>query len=611
MKITKIKIENFKSIKKIEFDLKKYGNSYTTMLVGINESGKSNILEAMSYLNTPADGFVDYNVIHNQKDEDNNPVIFSLYLAFEQRQEYVEEVTKEIENSELLDFKITNIVKNVSLKDGETVFSDDFSYEIKLVSRGLFIKNTYENVFTLSKKNDNEESFQELTQEIFEELFSGKVKDIIKRFEPKVSLWRPSEEYLVSDEVNLNEFKENIDSNIPLRHIFYIAGFRDAEKIKSEIERIGNSSLRRRLASKLGGEATEYVKDIWKHNIVIDIEIAESGSCTVSIRDEGEVNEHNFHKMTVRSEGFKYFISLILSLSVETKLSSKKNDLILIDEPEAHLHPSGIRDLRKELLAIGESNYLFVSTHSPFLVDRKDKERNIIIKKNQSAETEKIEIDKNTDIIDDEVLREAFGIEVYKDLLNPHSILVEGASDKKILKKSFAIKGWKKYGITNGHGSNVDTLASKLNDTNISILVILDDDKDGKRYKEKIIRIDGSYSADNVVTIRDLVGGIVDGGTIEDTLGSNFVESKVREVYESNFEGEECDLTLEDTPPFLGQVCAYLQQKRKIKKVIDKFLKELKTKISDDFNPTQTAFTENFPLLDSLITEMDNKLKRF
>lgn len=32
MKITKIKLENFKSIKKIEFDIKKYGKSYTTMI---------------------------------------------------------------------------------------------------------------------------------------------------------------------------------------------------------------------------------------------------------------------------------------------------------------------------------------------------------------------------------------------------------------------------------------------------------------------------------------------------------------------------------------------------------------------------------------------------
>lgn len=517
---------------------------------------------------------------------------------------------KRIENGELLDFEITNIVKYVYLQDGKTVFSDDFSYEIKLVSKGLFIKNTDEGILTLSKENDNEESFQELTQELFDGVFSGEVEDIIKRFEPKVSLWRPSKEYLVS-EVNLNEFKENIHSNIPLRNIFYIAGFDDAEKIKSKIERIGNISLRSKLASTLGSNATKYVKSIWKHNIIIDIKIDKYVTCTVFIRDDGKGNEHNFHEMTVRSEGFKQFMSLILSLSVETKLSKRRNNLILIDEPEAHLHPSGIRDLRKELLAIGESNYLFVSTHSPFLVDRKDKERNIIIKKNTSAETEKIEIDKNTDIIDDEVLREAFGIEVYKDLLNPHSILVEGASDKKILQKSFAIKGWKKYGVTNGHGSNVDTLASKLNDTDIQILVILDDDKEGKGCKEKIIRVGGSYSEKNVVTIRDLVRGIVDGGTIEDTLGSDFVESKAREVYESNFEGEEYDLTLADTPPFLEQVRTYLHQKQKTKEVIDKFLEELKAKISNDFNPSQTSFTENFPLLGSLITEINKKLEGF
>ena len=609
MEITNIKIENFKSIKEIEFDLKKYGSSYTTMLVGINESGKSNILEAMSYLDTP-EGEFDYNVIHNQKDKDNNPVYFGFSLALEQRdkEKYVEEVTRQIENGELLDFEITNIVKDVYLEDGKTVFSDDFSYEINLVSRGLFIKNTGGGIFALSKENDTEKSFQELTEEVFKGFFSGKIENIIKRYEPNVSLWRPSEEYLVS-QVNLNEFKENIHSNIPFRHIFYIAGFDDAEKIKSEIERIGDTSLRRKLASTLGSNATKYVKSIWKHNIVIDIEIAESGICVISIRDEGKANEHNFHEMTVRSEGFKQFMSLILSLSVETKLSKRKNNLILIDEPEAHLHPSGIRDLRKELLAIGKNNYLFVSTHSPFLIDRKDKERNIIIKKNKSAQTEKIEIDKNTDIIDDEVLREAFGIEVYKDLLNPHSILVEGASDKKILQKSFTIKGFSKYGVANGHGSNIDTLASKLNDTDIFILVILDDDKKGKEHKEKIIRIGGSYSADNVVTIRDLVGGIVDGGTIEDTLGSNFVGSKVCEVYESNFKGEKCDLSLKDTSPFLKQVRDYLHKKKKTKKAIDKFLKELKTKISDEFSPKKNTFTEKFPLLDSLITEIDKKLK--
>lgn len=619
MEITKIKIENFKSIKEIEFDVKKYGDSYTVMLVGINESGKSNILEAMSYLDTPVKEF-DYNVIHNQKNEHNDPVDFWFSLQFEQKQTYVNEVKKDVENGDLLDFEITNIVKNVYLQDGEKSFSDDFSFDISKVSKGLFVKKTQKSstnakgqavttdVITLSKENDSEGSFQELTSELFEELLSQKIKDIIAKYEPSVSLWRPSEKYLVS-EVDLNKFKDDIDSNIPLKHIFNIAEFSESESIKSEVERITNTSLRRKLAGTLGKAATEYVKNIWKHDIIIDVEIAESGACVVSVRDGGKENEFNYHKMTVRSEGFKQFMSLILSLSVETKMSKRRNNLILIDEPEAHLHPSGIRDLRKELLAIGENNYLFVSTHSPFLVDRKNKERNIIIRKNKSASTEKVLIGKNTDVIDDEVLREAFGIEVYKDLLNPHSLLVEGASDKIILQKALAIKGVVNYGITNGHGSNIDTLASKLNDTDIAVLVVLDDDKDGKGYKEKIVKIGGSYSIDNVLTVRDLVGEIVDGGTIEDTLEKSFLESKMREIYESTFNGEEHDFPLDDTKPVMEQIRAYLHKKGKSRKVIDGFLDNLKTKMSEDFSPAKTSFPTNFPLLDSLATKIQSKLK--
>ena len=53
--------------------------------------------------------------------------------------------------------------------------------------------------------------------------------------------------------------------------------------------------------------------------------------------------------MNSRSDGFKQFISFILSLSIETKKYDNNNRLILIDEPERHLHPSGIRDLGKDL----------------------------------------------------------------------------------------------------------------------------------------------------------------------------------------------------------------------------------------------------------------------
>lgn len=620
MKIKSIKIENYKSIKEIEFEITKHGASYTIMLVGINECGKSNILEGMSYLNTP-DGDYDYNIIHNQKDEENKPVDLWFTLEFEQEETILNEIRKFLENGKLLDFKIKNIVKNVYLEEGETSFSDDFSFDIEELKEGLFIKKGKKDttndkgqavkvdVISLSDKNDEDESYTALTIEVFGEYFSDNIKEIVKKYVPSVLLWQPSPEYLVSG-VDLNEFKDKIESNIPLKHMFHIAGFKDAESIKNEIEKISNDSLRRKLAGRLGKEVTKYIKSIWKHDIIFDIEIAESGACVVSICDGGKANEFNYHKMTARSEGFKQFISLILSLSVETKLSNKrKNSLILIDEPEAHLHPSGIRDLRTELLAIGETNYLFVSTHSPFLVDRKDKERNVIIKKNSSAETEKIEINKSDSMIDDEVLREAFGIEVYKDLLNPHSMIVEGASDKKILQKAFEIKELNNIGITNGHGSNIDTLASKLNDTDISILVVLDDDADGKEYKKKIIKIGGSYTTNNVVTIRDLVGGMINKSTIEDALGASFLQGKVREVFDAKFTPETCTITMNDTEPAIEQIRAFLNREGKSRNTIENFLEEFKTKIANDFNPAKTTFGTRFPHLNSLVDEIKAKLE--
>ena len=81
MKLTKIIIKNFKSIRYLELDVKKYGKSYTAMLLWLNESGKSNILEAISCFNIPEKEF-NYEEYHNQKDENRNCVDLYYHLEF-------------------------------------------------------------------------------------------------------------------------------------------------------------------------------------------------------------------------------------------------------------------------------------------------------------------------------------------------------------------------------------------------------------------------------------------------------------------------------------------------------------------------------------------------
>ncbi len=87
LKITKIEINNFKSIDSIEFKINKIGKSYTQMLVGINESGKSNILHAMSLFDSSTESY-DYNILHNQKDLENNDIEIIFHLHFESKKSY-------------------------------------------------------------------------------------------------------------------------------------------------------------------------------------------------------------------------------------------------------------------------------------------------------------------------------------------------------------------------------------------------------------------------------------------------------------------------------------------------------------------------------------------
>ncbi len=67
MKLDKIDISNYRSIESLELDVKAVNGSHTFALLGINESGKSSFLQALSLvesgqINHPLDYF-------NQKEE--------------------------------------------------------------------------------------------------------------------------------------------------------------------------------------------------------------------------------------------------------------------------------------------------------------------------------------------------------------------------------------------------------------------------------------------------------------------------------------------------------------------------------------------------------------
>lgn len=608
MKIKKVIIDNFKSIDHLELDFDKVGDSYTKIFVGINESGKSNILEALSYFNVPEeDASFDHFCNQKLEDRDECMICFDLVMDKDVTISFHDYRKKKYEQI----IPLLNLKKKVYLSRTSNRFKSSYEYTIGPFATDLYVKKIdnqvrgIATVTTIVSKEEKDSTCVLLSADYINKNYRSDIDNFIKKVEPVVSQWKPSPEYMLSS-VNLKDFAKNIENNKPLRNIFYLSGYTSIDSINEVITKVSNAKQRSILSSKLNKAINNYVNKAWSNKINIVIEIAPDSALSFLIRDQGAENEHDRFEISERSQGAQQFLSLVLSLSLEAESHERKNEIILIDEPEVHLHPSGIRDLSRELLKVGHENYVFLATHSPFIIDRQHKERHYIVKKNSKAITEVTRIKETDDIVDEEVLNDAFGINVYRDLLNPHSLLVEGSTDKVLLKKAFTYLNRDNISITNGCGANIETLASKMNFDDISVLVITDDDKDGHKYKEQILKIGGVYNSGNVFTIRDLEGTIVSEGTIEDTLSAGYVQSKFQELYTEQFGKSPSGFNLAEDKPFMFQIIVYLKNNGNYNKF---FIDELKKKLSDDFNPRKNAFNKDFPLLKSLAEKIIEKLK--
>jgi energy-coupling factor transporter ATP-binding protein EcfA2 len=100
---------------------------------------------------------------------------------------------------------------------------------------------------------------------------------------------------------------------------------------------------------------------------------------------------------------------------------------LALEEPEAHLHPRAIHQVRQVLKEIAEKQQVAVTTHSPVLVDRFNLTGNIIVRSNKASPAKSLE-----------ELREALGVRAADNLSSAALvILVEGACDRAVLAAVF------------------------------------------------------------------------------------------------------------------------------------------------------------------------------
>lgn len=557
MRLISILIRNYRSIEQVRID----AQTRCRIFLGINESGKTSILDAVYALSPdfafdfeadakiPSSGGYDFQepeieysfefsldekkrLLKDALGEDYR--LWPVNLGGRKLDEFCDAVlgehslhitlesdgTKDVTSRYTVNSEMLDVRQDVYRTETDITITMDSGKDVTLESEewAKLDPDTVEDWDSVAQH------FSSASQEIVEETISAVTCEYVNANPPHMIRWRYEDELLLSDPVNVDAFTTTPESCKPLQNIFHLAGITDiAERIKKDK---GNDSAFLNLLKTVSDAATKHVRRVWKDYKDIKILVADrSGRLSVVVQDKR--NLYNFRQ---RSDGFKRFISFLLLLSAEHETASLPTDsIILMDEPDGGLHPSGTKHLLNEVLAISKQNYCFIATHSPFLIDRKNIERHYIVKR--ESENTTIEAANRQNFAEEEVLFNALGTSLF-DVLKPRNLLFEGWTDKevfKILVERYAdtmtgAEILKEVGVcwSSTASKLCQTIRPLLWDGDRFFLIVSDHDSAGLDERK---RFDAEFSTEASVftTYRELTSKRTSNVTLEDLLPKEVV----------------------------------------------------------------------------------------
>lgn len=268
------------------------------------------------------------------------------------------------------------------------------------------------------------------------------------------------------------------------------------------------------MLARIAKHTTKHIKSVWQEYQSIEVFLTENGS-NINISVTEGFNHFDFSS---RSDGFKRFVSFLILVSAKVKTNQLKNTLLLIDEPEIGLHPTGARYLRDELIKISEKNHVVYSTHSIFMIDKENIGRHLLVeKKNEITTVTEV---TQSNFVDEEVIYNAIGYSIFENLKETN-ILFEGWRDKKVFLEALIHvpslykglkKGFQNTGIANLQGvTDVGRVCPILELANRKYIIVSDCDQAAKAEQRKFSgsgqwrRWDELSDKAMVVTIEDFI----------------------------------------------------------------------------------------------------------
>lgn len=144
-----------------------------------------------------------------------------------------------------------------------------------------------------------------------------------------------------------------------------------------------------------------------------------------------DVNDGVLTELGQKGDGVQSLVALALMRYASEGEGTNQNSIVAIEEPESHLHPKAVRDLRDVIFSLSSKNQVIVSSHSPLLVKWEGNTSTIIVGGNKATKAKNIA-----------EVRDSLGVLVSDNLTTAEfTLIVEGASDRKILTKIILERG--------------------------------------------------------------------------------------------------------------------------------------------------------------------------
>jgi hypothetical protein len=160
-----------------------------------------------------------------------------------------------------------------------------------------------------------------------------------------------------------------------------------------------------------------FLPDITKAKVTIrarDRTFALRGLSFISLDDGVET------PLESKGDGVQSLAALALMRHASLSRHEGKEVLIALEEPESHLHPTAIRQLRNVLIELSTRYQVVLTTHNPIFTNRQDIQQNIIVRKNRAYPARTVK-----------EVRDVLGVRLDDNLASAEVILiVEGEEDR-------------------------------------------------------------------------------------------------------------------------------------------------------------------------------------